>query len=174
MSGPRIPVSTYRLQFNQHLRFNDAKDLVAYLHELGITDLYASIEVNASRRAHNKSRNALLASSRLILEILCGLMLFSNWRDDDHMKGIRFFINRTRQLHVLTLVRRDFAFFINLICGLRRRIPENKLLVGSRDLSLESLGRLLATRIGLLLRLRTGLVGILSRLLGRHLKTDSA
>jgi hypothetical protein len=42
MSGPRIPVSTYRLQFNQHLRFNDAKDLVAYLHELGITDLYAS------------------------------------------------------------------------------------------------------------------------------------
>src|ERR1700757_1015235 len=49
MSGPRIPVSTYRLQFNQHLRFNDAKDLVAYLHELGITDLYASPLLQARR-----------------------------------------------------------------------------------------------------------------------------
>ena len=49
MSGPRIPVSTYRLQFNQHLRFNDAKDLVAYLHELGITDLYASPLLQAKR-----------------------------------------------------------------------------------------------------------------------------
>ena len=49
MNGPRIPVSTYRLQFNQHLRFNDAKDLVAYLHELGITDLYASPLLQAKR-----------------------------------------------------------------------------------------------------------------------------
>jgi len=49
MSGPRIPVSTYRLQFNQHLRFSDAKDMVAYLHELGITDLYASPLLQAKR-----------------------------------------------------------------------------------------------------------------------------
>jgi (1->4)-alpha-D-glucan 1-alpha-D-glucosylmutase len=42
MSGPRIPVSTYRLQFNKELRFNDARELVSYLHELGITDIYAS------------------------------------------------------------------------------------------------------------------------------------
>jgi (1->4)-alpha-D-glucan 1-alpha-D-glucosylmutase len=42
MSGARIPVSTYRLQFNRQLRFTDAKALVPYLSQLGITDLYAS------------------------------------------------------------------------------------------------------------------------------------
>jgi len=49
MSGPRIPVATYRLQFNQNLHFNDAKDLIPYLHELGITDLYASPLLQAKR-----------------------------------------------------------------------------------------------------------------------------
>jgi (1->4)-alpha-D-glucan 1-alpha-D-glucosylmutase len=38
----RIPVSTYRLQFNRDFRFADAIRLVHYLHDLGITDLYAS------------------------------------------------------------------------------------------------------------------------------------
>lgn len=38
----RIPVSTYRLQFNSHFRFNDAREIVAYLNELGISDIYAS------------------------------------------------------------------------------------------------------------------------------------
>src|SRR5438552_2364402 len=38
----RIPVSTYRLQFNRDFRFADAVRLVDYLHDLGITDLYAS------------------------------------------------------------------------------------------------------------------------------------
>jgi (1->4)-alpha-D-glucan 1-alpha-D-glucosylmutase len=42
MSGLRIPVSTYRLQFNRQLGFNDARALVPYLHALGITDIYAS------------------------------------------------------------------------------------------------------------------------------------
>jgi (1->4)-alpha-D-glucan 1-alpha-D-glucosylmutase len=49
MSVPRIPVATYRLQFNQHLRFSDAKNLIPYLHELGITDLYASPLLQAKR-----------------------------------------------------------------------------------------------------------------------------
>lgn len=49
MSGARIPVSTYRLQFNQHLRFNDAKALVPYLYKLGITDVYASPLLQAKR-----------------------------------------------------------------------------------------------------------------------------
>jgi (1->4)-alpha-D-glucan 1-alpha-D-glucosylmutase len=49
MSELRIPVSTYRLQFNQHFRFSDAKELVRYLHELGITDLYASPLLQAKR-----------------------------------------------------------------------------------------------------------------------------
>src|SRR5437667_6928125 len=38
----RIPVTTYRLQFNRDFRFADAIRLVDYLHNLGITDLYAS------------------------------------------------------------------------------------------------------------------------------------
>ena len=40
--GRRIPVSTYRLQFNQSFSFKDAAHLVPYLHDLGITDCYAS------------------------------------------------------------------------------------------------------------------------------------
>jgi (1->4)-alpha-D-glucan 1-alpha-D-glucosylmutase len=39
---PRIPVSTYRLQFNPRFTFSDAVKLVAYLNDLGITDIYAS------------------------------------------------------------------------------------------------------------------------------------
>jgi (1->4)-alpha-D-glucan 1-alpha-D-glucosylmutase len=38
----RIPVSTYRLQLNHLFKFSDAKALVPYLHELGITEVYAS------------------------------------------------------------------------------------------------------------------------------------
>ena len=49
MSGPRIPISTYRLQFNQQLRFRDARALVPYLHDLGITDIYASPLLQAKR-----------------------------------------------------------------------------------------------------------------------------
>lgn len=40
--GLRIPVSTYRLQFNAQFRFNDATEVVPYLHRLGISDIYAS------------------------------------------------------------------------------------------------------------------------------------
>jgi (1->4)-alpha-D-glucan 1-alpha-D-glucosylmutase len=42
MSFPRIPVSTYRLQFNHTFGFNDALGIVSYLHDLGISDVYAS------------------------------------------------------------------------------------------------------------------------------------
>ena len=38
----RIPTSTYRLQFNRTFTFNDARAIVPYLHELGISDAYAS------------------------------------------------------------------------------------------------------------------------------------
>lgn len=38
----RIPSATYRIQFNANFRFTDAEELVPYLHDLGITDLYAS------------------------------------------------------------------------------------------------------------------------------------
>jgi len=42
MVSLRIPVATYRLQFNQQFRFEDATALVPYLHQLGISALYAS------------------------------------------------------------------------------------------------------------------------------------
>jgi (1->4)-alpha-D-glucan 1-alpha-D-glucosylmutase len=38
----RIPVATYRIQFNKDFRLEDARALVDYLDELGITDLYSS------------------------------------------------------------------------------------------------------------------------------------
>ena len=45
----RIPISTYRLQFNSNFRFEDARALVPYLHQLGITDVYASPLLQAKR-----------------------------------------------------------------------------------------------------------------------------
>ncbi len=38
----KIPISTYRLQFNQDFDFNKARAILSYLSELGITDIYAS------------------------------------------------------------------------------------------------------------------------------------
>jgi (1->4)-alpha-D-glucan 1-alpha-D-glucosylmutase len=38
----RVPVATYRIQFNGAFRFEDASKVIAYLADLGITDLYAS------------------------------------------------------------------------------------------------------------------------------------
>ncbi len=42
MVALRIPIATYRLQFNNKFRFEDARSVVNYLSELGITDIYAS------------------------------------------------------------------------------------------------------------------------------------
>ena len=38
----QIPGATYRLQFNQGFRFVDGRELVPYMSDLGITDLYSS------------------------------------------------------------------------------------------------------------------------------------
>jgi (1->4)-alpha-D-glucan 1-alpha-D-glucosylmutase len=38
----RLPVSTYRLQLNASFNFSEVEKLIAYLHELGITTIYAS------------------------------------------------------------------------------------------------------------------------------------
>jgi (1->4)-alpha-D-glucan 1-alpha-D-glucosylmutase len=40
--GRRVPSATYRLQFNADFTFDDASELVPYLHELGISHCYAS------------------------------------------------------------------------------------------------------------------------------------
>ncbi|ALA59209.1 malto-oligosyltrehalose synthase [Nitrospira moscoviensis] len=42
MPPPRIPIATYRLQFNGGFTFADATAIVPYLHDLGITHCYAS------------------------------------------------------------------------------------------------------------------------------------
>jgi (1->4)-alpha-D-glucan 1-alpha-D-glucosylmutase len=49
MAELRIPAATYRLQFNSHFRFADARALVPYLHKLGVTDIYASPLLQARR-----------------------------------------------------------------------------------------------------------------------------
>ncbi len=38
----RVPITTYKLQFNRGFRFDDARAVVPYLSRLGISDLYAS------------------------------------------------------------------------------------------------------------------------------------
>src|SRR4030043_160923 len=45
----RIPIATYRLQFNYQFKFLDAKAIVSYLHDLGISDLYASPYLKAKK-----------------------------------------------------------------------------------------------------------------------------
>ncbi|NJN69231.1 MAG: malto-oligosyltrehalose synthase [Nitrospira sp.] len=39
---PRIPIATYRIQVNRTFTFQDATQLIPYLDDLGITDLYCS------------------------------------------------------------------------------------------------------------------------------------
>jgi (1->4)-alpha-D-glucan 1-alpha-D-glucosylmutase len=42
VAAARIPISTYRLQFHSGFTFRDARDVVDYLRDLGISDCYAS------------------------------------------------------------------------------------------------------------------------------------
>jgi (1->4)-alpha-D-glucan 1-alpha-D-glucosylmutase len=47
VTGTRIPLSTYRLQFNSAFTFRDAHAVVDYLHALGVSDCYASSYLKA-------------------------------------------------------------------------------------------------------------------------------
>jgi (1->4)-alpha-D-glucan 1-alpha-D-glucosylmutase len=51
MTGFRVPAATYRVQFHHGFRFITAQALVPYLHDLGISDLYASPFFKARRRS---------------------------------------------------------------------------------------------------------------------------
>ena len=42
LAMPRIPAATYRIQLNHTFTFQDATQLIPYLNDLGITDLYSS------------------------------------------------------------------------------------------------------------------------------------
>jgi maltooligosyltrehalose synthase len=46
--APRIPISTYRLQFHAGFTFDDARKILDYLRALGISDIYASPYFQAS------------------------------------------------------------------------------------------------------------------------------
>jgi len=47
--APRIPAATYRLQFNASFTFSDAKKIIGYLNDLGISDIYSSPYLKAHR-----------------------------------------------------------------------------------------------------------------------------
>jgi (1->4)-alpha-D-glucan 1-alpha-D-glucosylmutase len=49
MPASRVPSATYRIQLNQNFRFADARNILDYLHDLGISDLYLS-PILASRK----------------------------------------------------------------------------------------------------------------------------
>src|SRR5215469_13854187 len=64
---PRIPNCTYRLQFNRRFTFAQAREIVLYLHALGVSDVYASPYFQASAESvhgyditdHNKLNTAI-------------------------------------------------------------------------------------------------------------------
>jgi (1->4)-alpha-D-glucan 1-alpha-D-glucosylmutase len=49
MSSTKTPSATYRIQFSLNFRFGDARDLVPYLRELGVSELYASPRFRARK-----------------------------------------------------------------------------------------------------------------------------
>ena len=49
MATLRIPLATYRLQFNAQFRFEHARALVDYFAQLGVTDIYSSPLLQARR-----------------------------------------------------------------------------------------------------------------------------
>ena len=42
LQHPRIPIATYRLQFNRQFTFVQARETISYLNALGVTDCHAS------------------------------------------------------------------------------------------------------------------------------------
>jgi (1->4)-alpha-D-glucan 1-alpha-D-glucosylmutase len=63
LSRRRLPEATYRLQFHAGFTFRDACSLVPYLHELGITDCYASPYL----KAHPGSKHGYDISDHSVL-----------------------------------------------------------------------------------------------------------
>ncbi|MEO5717076.1 MAG: malto-oligosyltrehalose synthase [Chthoniobacterales bacterium] len=82
---PRIPSSTYRLQFNREFTFAQARAIVPYLHELGISDCYASPYFQARAESlhgyditdHNKLNDAIGSRAE-----------YDSWVADLHARGM--------------------------------------------------------------------------------------
>lgn len=45
---PRIPSATYRVQLNHSFRFENARNIISYLHDLGVSDFYSSPYLKAA------------------------------------------------------------------------------------------------------------------------------
>ena len=67
MTGFRPPLTSYRIQFSLAFRFVDGRDLVPYLNDLGVTDLYSSPRFKARRGSPHAYdiANPLLINSEL-------------------------------------------------------------------------------------------------------------
>src|SRR5204862_6717639 len=82
---PRMPSSTYRLQFNRQFTFTDAREIVPYLDALGIRDCYASPYFEASAESirgyditdHNNRNGAIGAREDCVA-----------WYADPHAEGV--------------------------------------------------------------------------------------
>jgi (1->4)-alpha-D-glucan 1-alpha-D-glucosylmutase len=68
----RIPISTYRLQFGRGVGFRQARQLIPYLHRLGIGDVYAS----PIFKAHSDA-----ASGYDIVDPTCLNPMLGSWED---------------------------------------------------------------------------------------------
>lgn len=68
----RIPLSTYRLQFGRGVGFRQARELIPYLHRLGISDVYAS----PIFKSHSDT-----ASGYDIVDPTCLSPMLGSWED---------------------------------------------------------------------------------------------
>ena len=97
----RIPTATYRLQFNKNFTFQQAREIVAYLHHLGISDAYASPYFQAGAESlhgyditdHNKLNAAI--GSQDSLDAIDGA---------DAMRFLRWVVEAVEQPFLLSLV----------------------------------------------------------------------
>jgi (1->4)-alpha-D-glucan 1-alpha-D-glucosylmutase len=117
----RIPIATYRIQFNPNFRFEDARKIVPYLHNLGISDLYASPVFKAKKGSphgydvvdHNQL-NADLGSERDFEDLLEELNKYGmGWIQDIVPNHMAFDGENTMLMDVLENGRHSeyFDFF---------------------------------------------------------------
>ena len=81
----RVPVSTYRLQMHAHFGFADARDVLPYLEELGITDVYASPYLHAER---GSTHGYNLAAYGELNPELGAEEAYGVWTDDMKARGM--------------------------------------------------------------------------------------
>jgi len=83
--GRRTPVTTYRLQMGAALTFDDARRLVPYLHDLGITDVYLSPVLAA---APGSTHGYDVVDHTRISEVMGGRAGLERLADDVHAAGM--------------------------------------------------------------------------------------